>query len=105
MKRLTLLVGLLAAASVASAASADRTVTSPGKVDALARSGFNVAFLSAPYKGHCGAHVELWDLVSGGVRKLGRHTDLFCRDSGGTGSGVTDIAVASHRVVWLAYTG
>ena len=92
-------------ASVASASSADRMVTSPGRVLALARSGMNVAFLSGPYKGHCGPHVELWDLVTGGVRKLGRHTDEFCSEGPSTGSGVTDIAVANDRVLWLAYTG
>src|SRR2546430_14853384 len=105
MKRLSLLVGLLATAAVASAASADRTVTSPGKVLALARSSLSVAFLSAPYTGHCGPHVELWDLVTGGVHKLGRHTDLQCRDKPSTGSGVTDLAVAGNRAVWLAYAG
>jgi hypothetical protein len=92
-------------ASVASASTADRMVTSPGRVLALARSGMNVAFLSGPYKGHCGPHVELWDLVTGGVRKLGRHTDQFCSEGPSTGSGVTDIAVANDRALWLAYTG
>jgi hypothetical protein len=92
-------------ASVASATSADRVVTSPGRVLALARSGMNVAFLSGPYKGHCGPHVEFWDLVTGGVRRLGRHTDEFCSQGPSTGSGVTDIAVANDRVLWLAYTG
>jgi hypothetical protein len=105
MRLPALLVGLLAAAGVASAASADRTVTSPGRVLELARSGFSVAFLSGPYKGHCGPHVELWDLATRGVRKLGRHTDLFCSQGTSTGSGVTDLAVAGNRVVWLAYTG
>jgi hypothetical protein len=40
---------VVATASVASGAGADRTVTSPGLVRALARSGFSVAFLSGPY--------------------------------------------------------
>ena len=105
MRSLLALAAVAATASVASAASADRVVTSPGRVLALARSGFNVAFLSGPYKGHCGPHVELWDLVTGGVRKLGRHTDDFCSEGPSTGSGITDIAVANDRVVWLAYTG
>jgi hypothetical protein len=91
-------------ASVASASTADRTVTSPGRVLALARSGMNVAFLSAPSKGHCGQQVLFWDLVSAGVYKLG-HPDRLCSEGPSTGSGVTDIAVANDRVVWLAYTG
>jgi hypothetical protein len=105
MRLPVLLVGLLAAAGVASAASADRTVRSPGRVLALARSSYSVAFLSGPYKGHCGPHVELWDLATRGVRKLGRHTDRFCSEGASTGSGVTDLAVAANRVAWLAYTG
>jgi hypothetical protein len=71
----------------------------------LARGGLNVAFLSRPYRSHCGPHVEFWDLVTGGVHKLGRHTDAFCSESPSTGSGVTDLAVANDRVAWLAYTG
>ena len=92
-------------ASVASGASADRVVISPGRVLGLARSGSNVAFLSGPYRGHCGPHVELWDLVTRDVHRLGRHTDDFCSEGASTGSGVTDIAVANDRVLWLAYTG
>lgn len=92
-------------ASVASGASADRVVISPGRVLGLARSGSNVAFLSGPYRGHCGPHVELWDLVTRDVHRLGRHTDDFCSEGASTGSGVTDIAVANDRALWLAYTG
>jgi hypothetical protein len=92
-------------ASVASGTSADRVVISPGRVLGLARSGSNVAFLSGPSRGHCGPHVELWDLVTRDVHRLGRHTDDFCSEGASTGSGVTDIAVANDRVLWLAYTG
>ena len=99
------LVGLLAAASVAAAAGADRVVNSPGNVLALARSGYSVAFLSGPYEGHCGPHVELWDLAGRGVWKLGRHPDALCRGKPSTGSGVSDIAVAGNRAAWLAYAG
>src|SRR4051794_19937255 len=105
MRRALLLAALLATAGTASGSSADRVVTSPGKVLALARSGYSVAFLSAPYKGHCGPHVELWNLATGGVRKLGRHTDLQCVNGPSTGSGITDIAVARNRAVWLTYEG
>jgi len=105
MRALATLVVLLAAASVASAAGTDRTVTSPGPVRALARSGFSVAFLSGPYPGHCGPHVELWSLVTGGVYRLGRRTDALCREGPSTGSGVTNISVAGDRVLWLEYAG
>jgi hypothetical protein len=105
MRKFALPAILLAVATVASAAAADRTTTSPGQVRALARSGYSVAFLSAPYDGRCGPRVELWSLVTRGVYPLGRRPDLFCRDRPSTGSGITDIAVAGNRALWLAYTG
>jgi hypothetical protein len=104
-RAVALLTVALAAVGTASGTSADRVVTSPGRVLGLARSGYSVAFLSGPYKGHCGPHVELWDLVRGGVYKLGRHTDDVCREGPSTGSGVTDLAVAGNRIFWLAYAG
>lgn len=105
MRALALVTLAAVTASVASAAATDRTVGSPGRVLALARSGYSVAFLSGPYKGHCGPHVRLWNLANGGVYRLGRHTDDFCSEGPSTGSGVTDIAVAGNRALWLAYTG
>jgi hypothetical protein len=105
MRVSVLLVGLLATAAVASAASADRTVTSPGAVQALARSGYSAAFLSGPAKGHCGPQVRLWNVANGGVYPLGRHTDAVCNEGPSGGSGVTDIAVAGSRALWLAYAG
>src|SRR6185503_16448868 len=105
MRVSALVAGLLAAAAVASAAGADRMVTSPGRVQALARSGYSAAFLSGPYPGHCGPQVRLWNLVNGGVYRLGRHTDAVCNEGPSGGSGVTDIAVAGNRALWLAYAG
>ncbi|HKP18378.1 MAG TPA: hypothetical protein VJT84_07855 [Gaiellaceae bacterium] len=105
MRAVTAVVALLVSAAVASAAASDRSVRSPGAVLGLARSGFSVAFLSGPYQGHCGPHVELWNLVSRGRYRLGRHTDVVCREGPSTGSGVTDLAVAGNRVLWLSYAG
>jgi hypothetical protein len=105
MRTFALAAILLAVATAAFAAAADRTVTSPGQVRALARSGYSVAFLSGPYDGHCGPRVELWSLVTRGVYPLGRRPDALCRQRPSTGSGITDIAVAGERVLWLAYAG
>ena len=105
MRPLAGVVCVMATASVAVAAGADRTVASPGQVIDLARSGYSVAFLSGPYKGHCGPHVELWSLVSGGVFRLGRHSDAICNEHPSGGSGVTDLAVAGTRALWLAHAG
>jgi hypothetical protein len=104
MRSLLALAVVAVTASVASGSSADRVVTSPGRVLALARSGNNVAFLSAPVKPHCGQQVVFWDLVSAGIYKLG-HPDRLCSEGPSTGSGVTDIAVTNDRVAWLAYAG
>jgi len=105
MRRLPPLVGVLASAALAWAAGTDRSVTSPGPVIGLARSGYSVAFLSGPYKGHCGPHVELWSLSSGGVFRMGRHTDDICNEGPSGGSGLTALAVAGTRVLWLAHAG
>ena len=105
MRVLLGLGALLVASSVAAAASSDRSVTSPGSVLGLARSGYSVAFLSGPSTGHCGPHVELWQLATRGVYRLGRHTDAVCNERPSGGSGVTDLAVAGFRVLWLAYAG
>ncbi len=105
MRCFAVVVGLLTVVGVASAAGADRSVASPGSVVAVARSGSSVAFLSGPYKGHCGAHVELWNLVDRSVRRLGKHPDAVCSEGPATGSGVTDLAVAGNRALWLAYAG
>ena len=105
MRKLALPAILLAAAAVASAAAADRTISSPGQVRALARSGYSVAFLSGPYDGHCGPRVIFWSLVTRGVYPLGRRPYLLCRGRPSTGSGITNIAVAGNRALWLAYAG
>jgi hypothetical protein len=36
---------------------------------------------------------------------MGRHTDDICNEGPSGGSGVTDLAVAGTRVLWLAYAG
>lgn len=105
MRLLPGLGALLVVATAASAAPLDRTVTSPGKVLALARSGSAVAFVSGPVPGHCGPRPELWNLATGAVYRLGRHTDDLCREGPSTGSGITALSVAQRRVLWLAYAG
>jgi hypothetical protein len=105
MRVVTATAALFVAVAVASAASGDRVATSPGNVLALARSGFSVGFLVGPHDVHCGPRVELWDLAGRGIYRLGRETDAVCREGPSTGSGVSDFAVARHRVLWLAWAG
>jgi hypothetical protein len=105
MRLLAPIAAALAVTATASATSADRTVTSPGNVAGLARSGYSVAFLSGPYQGHCGTQVRLWELAGRGVFRLGRHPDAVCSEGPSGGSGVTDLAVAGTRALWLSYAG
>src|SRR5262249_14288042 len=105
MRLLAAFAVALVVVAAAGARAADRTVTSPGTVQALARSGYSVAFLAGPYPGHCGPQVRLWGLASGGVYRLGRATDAVCNEGPSGGSGVTQIAVADERVLWLAWAG
>lgn len=91
----------LATAGSAAGARADKVAISPGKVTGLARSGYSVAWISAPTKGHCGPTVHLWVTWSGATYNLGKTPDAVCANGQG---GVTDVAVAGNRVAWLAYT-
>jgi hypothetical protein len=87
------------------AAIGGRSVTSPGPVQGLARSGSSVAFTSGPYAGHCGDHVWLWNLATRGVTPLGRHPDAVCSQRPVGGSGISAASVAGNRVLWLFHAG
>jgi hypothetical protein len=102
MRRLLLLgaVALVTAGSAAGA-SADKVVTSPGTVLALARSQSSAAWISAPGKGRCGSTVYLWNVLNDRTYTVGASNQALC---GGL-SRVTDVAVAGNRVVWLASDG
>jgi hypothetical protein len=99
------LAAVLLLAGAAPAAVADRSVASPGTVIGLARSGFSVAFTSGSSAGHCGDHLELWNLVSKGVTRLGRHTDVVCKEGPVGGTGIAAAAVAGNRAIWLFHAG
>jgi hypothetical protein len=102
MRRLLALVAVaLVTAGGATSARADKVVTSPGKVLALARSQSSAAWISAPGKSHCGSTVYLWTVLNDKTYTVGTSNEALC----GGGSGVTDLAVAGNRVVWLAYDG
>jgi hypothetical protein len=101
VRRGVALLAVLAAATAAPAAVADRSVASPGGVLGLARSGLAVAFVSGPSPGHCGDRVWLWNLASRGVVPLGRHADAVCNEGPVGGSGISSAAVSGNRVLWL----
>jgi hypothetical protein len=105
MRKLFPALAVLVAAGAAPAAVVDRSVSSPGAVLALARSGSSVAFTSGPSAGHCGDRVWLWNLVSRAVTPLGRHTDAVCREGPVGGSGISAASVAGNRALWLFHAG
>jgi hypothetical protein len=100
-----LLLALLLVAGTAGAARADRSVMSPAKVVGLARSGLSVAFVSAQVGNEDCAHVELWSLVTRGVYRMGKKGEGLCSEGPSTGAGVSGVAVAGTRTLWLEYAG
>jgi hypothetical protein len=105
MRPARLLLAVLLVAGTAGAARTDRSVTSPGTVVGLARSGLSVAFVSAQVGNADCAHVELWSLVTGGVYRMGKKGEGLCSEGPSTGAGVGGVAVAGTRTLWLEYAG
>jgi hypothetical protein len=105
VRRALAAAAVLVAAGTAPAAVAERSVVAPGAVVGLARSGSSVAFVSGSYAGHCGDRVWLWNLDSRGVTPLGRHPDVVCAQRPVGGSGISAVAVAGNRVLWLFHAG
>jgi len=95
---------VLALAGTAAAAADDLSVGSPGPVKLLARSGLFVGFVSGQIAGDCD-HVELWGLANNGVYRLGKKSEGLCLQGPSTGAGVTGVAVAGNRALWLEYAG
>jgi hypothetical protein len=105
--RLVLALVLVAGSlgGTAGASRMDRSVTSPGRVIGLARSGLSVAFVSAQVGNDDCAHVELWSLISRGVYRMGTKGAGLCIEGPSTGAGVTGVAVAGSRTLWVEYAG
>ncbi|HSL65942.1 MAG TPA: hypothetical protein VK874_14915 [Gaiellaceae bacterium] len=80
----------------------DRSVTSPGAVSGLARSGSLVAFASGPSPGDC-HHVRIWNLVTRGVHRLGAKRP--CGPVTSTGQGIVGPVAGGNRVLWTSYVG
>jgi hypothetical protein len=104
VRKIVAIVALLVVGS-APAAIADRSLATPAPVIALARSSWAVASVSGPTAAHCGGSIQLWDLFSRGVWKLGRHLDVVCNEGPSTGSGISAVAVSGFRVLWLFHAG
>jgi hypothetical protein len=102
MRPVVALAVVLSLAALASAAVTDRNVQSPGRVEALARSGYSVAFGAAPTRVEECHQVALWSLVTRGVTRFGKRAP--CEETS-TGSGLAGLAVAGNRLLWLEFAG
>jgi hypothetical protein len=103
MRRIALVLLLLALASTAQAAAPARTLTVPGKLTALALDGTRVAYGVEPNGVGCRA-VWVWDVARGTRTKAsGKATCAIPRTS--TGRGLAEVAVSGPNVAWIVQTG
>jgi hypothetical protein len=91
---------LLLSAGAAAAGSATRLIA-PGPIGALAADQTRTAFTVVRSPGDCD-RVRVWNLATGGISKLGRRT--HCIETS-TGHGVSSLALAGRRALWLHYVG
>lgn len=82
-------------------AGADRSVTAPAPVLAIAFDGSRIAYVSGRSATDCD-RVRLWNFAPPGVTRLGRGT--HCAQTS-TGTKITTVAVAGRRALWLHVTG
>ena len=98
MKRLLVLVAVLAVVPAAAAATLrDRTVAGP--VSAVGIAGTEVGYADE-YRRGC-HEVRRWDVATRGDVRVASH----CFVSTSTGSGIAAVSVAGGRVLWLTYIG
>lgn len=102
MRRIALPLGLVALlVAVAADAAPRRTILSPAPVATLAADGPYVAFAATSSARDCD-RVRVWNRATGRVVRIGRVTSCAVTS---TGHGVSRVAVARHRVLWLQYGG
>jgi hypothetical protein len=85
-------------------ATPGRTQTRAGTIEQVALTHASVAFVVGENAREC-AHVELWDTDEKGTWRFGRPTREPCQEHPSTGSGIAQVAVAHHRVLWVSYAG
>ena len=98
MKRLFMLVTVLAVVPAASAAtSRERAVAGP--VSAVGIAGTELSYADE-YRRDC-HEVRRWDVATRGDVRIASH----CFVSASTGSGIAAVAVSEGRALWLTYIG
>ena len=99
--RLALLLAAAVVAASAHAGTANRAVSAPGLITALAVDGRTIAYTAGPSRRDCD-RVRMWNLSTRRVTTLGRRT--ACVQTS-TGTAVAQLALAGNRALWLHYTG
>lgn len=100
MKR-ALVLGAVLTLVPAGGAAVVRSVVAPAPVTALAADGTRIAYATGFSARDCN-RVYVWNLVTGGVAKLGRKS--HCERTS-TGNAVAAVSVAGARVLWVHYVG
>jgi hypothetical protein len=99
---LALALGLLATTAAAAVNLPGRSYVRPAAVSELALTHGSIAFAVRATLRDCD-HVELWNPNVRGTWRFGRPRP--CGDVPSTGAGISDVAVATSRVVWLEFAG
>jgi hypothetical protein len=94
--------GLVAATAAAAVNLPGRSYVRPAAVSELALTHASIAFAVGATARDCD-HVELWNPDVRGTWRFGRPRP--CGDVPSTGAGISDVAVATSRVVWLEFAG
>lgn len=82
-------------------AAPTRTVTAPAAVTAVAVDAGRVAYASGRAGGDCN-RVRVWNLATRGVTRFPRPTTCVQTS---TGNGISGLAIAGTRVLWVHYVG
>jgi hypothetical protein len=99
---LALALGLFATTAAAALNLPGRSYVRPALISELALTQASIAFAVRATLRDCD-HVELWNPDVRGTWRFGRPRP--CGDVPSTGAGITDVAVATSRVIWLEYAG
>ena len=95
-------VALVAAGAAAALQKPGRSIAVGGPVRLVALDHSSFAFMVARTKKDCD-HVELWNTDTKGHWRFGEPGP--CTNLGSTGAGITAVAAAGNRAVWIRFNG
>lgn len=101
MRSVAVLAVFALVAGAAAAGATRRSIVAPAPVAALAADGTYVAFAASPAARDCD-RVRIWNRSTGRVVRIGKTTSCEVTS---TGRGISQLAIARNRVLWLHYAG